>query len=97
MENFNIICNSPEEFKILQEHLIFNLDYYWISSGKEILDYSDKVFPLIIKNYSDNLTINTKCLLYAKYINMKKLQGKTYQALQFIRKDKLKKLNEINL
>lgn len=98
-KKFTIVCYNEKEWNNIQYEL-FKRKYYWESCGKTIYK-NDWNYPRILKNYRTNDIFGSKMLIIDSYnwlIKGKEIgmynDIKTLSAKSYIRKIKLKKLND---
>jgi hypothetical protein len=90
---FSILCNNDTEWCDIQKEL-FKLGYKWKSCGQEIR-FSSWKYPLIIKNYRNDDEIGSEILVEDSfYIQTNKEKFEFINAKNYLRKQKIQKLNE---
>jgi hypothetical protein len=98
LHKFNIVCYNQNEWNSIQDRL-FKLGYCWENHGKSYIDcgYS---YPRVLRNHRTDDMFGGKYLIMDSYNFMlnrnlqKKTKHKFINAISYIRKQKLKKINE---
>jgi len=100
-KKFDIVCHNEQEWNNMQLFL-FKKGYYWESSGKRINSEFNWNYPRILKNYRTGDILGSKILIIDSYFyTMQRIKlgylknVKTINAISYMRKIKLKKINNI--